>query len=63
MDGRFRVQSICYSDPCLYILKGRKSQEESIYVAVWVDDLIIACKNQEKLHNFKKSIAKEVQDD
>ena len=35
----------CYSDPCLYILKGRKSQEESaIYVAVWVDDLIIACK-------------------
>ena len=53
----------CYSDPCLYILKGRKSQEESIYVAVWVDDLIIACKNQEKLHNFKKSIAKEVQDD
>ena len=48
----------CYSDPCLYILKGRKSQEESIYVAVWVDDLIIACKNQEKLHDFKKSIAK-----
>ena len=50
--------SRCYSDPCLYILKGRKSQEESIYVAVWVDDLIIACKNQEKLHDFKKSIAR-----
>ena len=48
----------CYSDPCLYILKGRKGQEESIYVAVWVDDLIIACKNQEKLHDFKKSIAR-----
>ena len=48
----------CYSDPCLYILKGRKIQEESIYVAVWVDDLIIACKNQEMLHDFKKSIAR-----
>ena len=44
----------CYSDPCLYTLKGAENQDQSIYVVVWVDD---PCADLKKLNLFKKTIA------
>jgi len=45
------------SDYCIYI-KNNGSFEENIYILLYVDDLLIACKNPYTLKNLKENLSK-----
>ena len=47
----------CIKDPCVY-LKG-KGAEESIYLLLYVDDMLIAAKDKKKVSKLKDILKKE----
>lgn len=46
----------CASDQCLYV---KKQNEEMIYVLLYVDDILIFCKNIEVINTVKKMLSRE----